>query len=150
TVIAVISLLMAIILPSMSSARALSKLTVCLSNLREVGAAIKTYSLNNEGSIPHGPSTPSAYGAGNWDDWPTNQLWIGANSQYNGLGPVLVQELKQPKILYCPGDNSDDPIEELAKLENLGNQDIYASYLYRQRAQTTREKFDDLGFNAAN
>src|SRR5438552_17216630 len=83
TVIAIMTLLMAIILPSMSEARKLGKVTVCLSNLRELGVGIKTYSMNNEWAIPRGPSTPCIlpfFGADpnhSWGEWPSNQVWIG-------------------------------------------------------------------------
>lgn len=146
-VISIISLLISIVLPSMSRARALSKLTVCLSNMREIGLAVEAYSMHWDGAIPRGPSSPMPWTPEGWDQWATNQIHIASIPARLGLGPTLAQDLRQPKVLYCPADDTEDPSEELAKLERDAPDDVYCSYLYRQLDQTTRDRFDSLGFN---
>ncbi|MEE8170877.1 MAG: prepilin-type N-terminal cleavage/methylation domain-containing protein [Phycisphaerae bacterium] len=148
-VIAIISLLMAIVMPALSRARALSRLTVCLSNLREVGLVIHAYAITNDGKVPRGPSDPLPYmPQQRWNQWATNQLAIQGMPQKTGLGPLLDAELKQPKVLYCPADDTNDPAEELEKLERGADENVFSSYLYRQLDQTTRDRYDDLGHNA--
>lgn len=155
-VVAIISLLLAVLLPSLSSARARSRRTVCLSNLREIGLAIGTYAMQYRDAIPRGPSSPIPYyPTQGWDEWATNQLWFGASAfggpqrTTQGLGILLKTEMPQPRVLYCPDDDSSDPEEELAKIERAGDEDAYCSYFYRQRDQTTRDRLDSLGFNDA-
>jgi prepilin-type N-terminal cleavage/methylation domain-containing protein/prepilin-type processing-associated H-X9-DG protein len=51
-VVAVLALLMAILLPSLSAARAAGKRTVSLSNLRQIGTALTLYCGDHKGSFP--------------------------------------------------------------------------------------------------
>ena len=92
-VISIISMLIAIAMPSLSRARANAKVTACASNLGQLGLAVTTYANENEGLIPRGPAS-----AGPFDfacaQVATNQLWIGSgdaahSSRHNGLGLLL-------------------------------------------------------------
>ena len=51
-VIAVIALLAALLLPALSRARETAKAVTCLNNVRQLGIASSTYSLDNKGSLP--------------------------------------------------------------------------------------------------
>ncbi len=51
-VIAIIALLMAILLPALSRARYIAKLTVDTSNLKQVGTLVAAYQADNEGLVP--------------------------------------------------------------------------------------------------
>lgn len=54
-VIAIIALLIGILVPSLSRARQVAKLSVCASNLRQNGIATLAYSLSNDGLYSSGP-----------------------------------------------------------------------------------------------
>lgn len=54
-VIAIIALLIAILLPSLSRAREMSKRTVCATNIKAIGTACEIYSNENKGSWPVPP-----------------------------------------------------------------------------------------------
>lgn len=94
--IAIISLLMAILLPALSNARALGKRTTCVTRLREVGLAAQMYLqsdrffplLNNEPSDGH---------------WQYNYLiWDGRDFEHN-FGPFVERNLiPEKQMLYCP------------------------------------------------
>jgi prepilin-type N-terminal cleavage/methylation domain-containing protein len=147
-VVAIVALLMAILLPALSQARAQSKRSVCLSNLREIGMALHAYGMQFGGAIPRGPAMPLPYlSEQGWDEWASNQIWIGGLEAPNTLGPLLTCDLRQPRVLFCPADDSADPVEELEKLEQHPDQDVFCSYLYRQRDQTTRDRLENLGYN---
>jgi hypothetical protein len=77
----------------------------------------------------------------------TNQLWIGAAGKYNGCGALIEKEFRAQEGFFCPGDNSSDPVEELAKLRAKGGDDCYGSYLYRQADQASSPMIDKLGNN---
>ncbi|MEM1108338.1 MAG: prepilin-type N-terminal cleavage/methylation domain-containing protein [Planctomycetota bacterium] len=51
-VISIISLLMAILLPVLGSARESARQSVCLSNIRQIGIATATYAAENDGRLP--------------------------------------------------------------------------------------------------
>ena len=57
-VIAVLAILMALLLPTLASAREKGWRTACLSNLRQMGIAIRAYATDNDGNIPYGPKAP--------------------------------------------------------------------------------------------
>ncbi|MFQ5807599.1 MAG: type II secretion system protein [Phycisphaerae bacterium] len=148
-VVAIVALLLAVLAPTLSQARAQSRLSACLSNLHEIGVAIHAYALQHNDAIPRGPATPLPYfPSQGWDEWATNQVWIGALGAAQALGPLVARDLTQPRVLYCPADDTNDPVEELEKLDRRGEEDAYCSYLYRQRDQTTRDRLDNLGENA--
>ena len=45
---------------------------------------------------------------------------------------LLSGYLEPPEAFFCPGDDSKDPMDELAKMYHLADEDAYCSYLYRQ------------------
>jgi prepilin-type N-terminal cleavage/methylation domain-containing protein len=152
-VISIISMLIAIALPSLSRARANAKVTACASNLGQLGLAITTYANENEGLIPRGPAS-----AGPFDfacaQVATNQLWIGAGdpshpSRYNGLGSLLNGYCPEPKVYYCPADNNMNLREEKPKIGT--EDDAYGSYTYRQLDQLppimNHGRLSDIAYN---
>ncbi len=147
-VVAIVSMLLALLMPSLSRARAQSRLTVCLSNLREIGLGIQAYAMQYNDAIPRGPAEPLPYfPSQGWDEWATNQVWLGMMKADQGLGTMLSHDLRQPRVLFCPADDSNDPVEELQKIDHQGDEDAYCSYFYRQRDQITRDRLDYLGLN---
>ena len=63
-VVAIIGILSSLLLPSLSNAREQTKTAVCLSNLKQVGVGIYTFSSNEKGKLPGG-------------------LWWGQEARYN-------------------------------------------------------------------
>src|SRR5262245_29156949 len=51
-VVAIISLLIAILLPALSSARRQTKLVMCVNNLRSIWTGVETYVLENTDRVP--------------------------------------------------------------------------------------------------
>ncbi len=147
-VVAVVSTLIAILLPALSRARQQSRLSVCLANQRSLGLAIQSYASGSRDAIPRGPDIALPYyPVQKWNQWATNQVWIGEMHQWQGLGPVLTNDLRDLEVLFCPADDTNDPVEELANLEARGAHSAFTSYLYRQLDQTTRDRIDNLGLN---
>ncbi|MCK6482707.1 MAG: type II secretion system protein [Phycisphaerae bacterium] len=147
-VISIIGLLISIVVPSMAQGRAASKMALCLSNQRQLGLAIQAYAMNNDGAIPRGPNAPLPHDPNIfWDSLGSNQVWIETLNQPNGLGSLLQNDLAQPGVLFCPGDDTTRRDDNILPLEQRTNVDIHTSFLYRQRDQTTRDRFDDLGRN---
>ena len=57
-VVAIISILAALLLPALALAKEKAQKVACLSNLRQVGLAIQCYASDSSGKIPYGPQAP--------------------------------------------------------------------------------------------
>lgn len=153
-VVAIIGLLTAILMPSLSRARAQARLVACMSNLHQVGTSITSY-VQDQGVIPYGPEVQPLvpYLEGNDGRLATNQIWTGPQQpmkQRMGLGLLLSRVMTMPEMMYCPGDDSNDPVEELDKIAKAKISPAYSSYLYRQLQETDgRGKIENLGKNTA-
>ena len=147
-VIAIIALLIGILLPALGQAQKTARLTTCGNNLRQLGVAMRTYAGDYNQQIPQGPATPIGF----YYPQPymsTNQaLWVDAgDSGYVGLGFVLGGYLVDPQAAFCPGDDTTDPVEELAKIIDRSD-NAFFSYLYRHRDETEAGLVDELGNNS--
>jgi len=158
-VVAIIALLMAVLLPALGRAREQSRLTVCGSNLRQLGLAVHIYAEDHDGLIPRGPDPVHPYDFSS-NILATNQLWIGTVSgdggpppthpgTYLGLGPLYVATAREPKLYYCPSDGKRNQEEELPRIGT--ERDAYGSYVYRQLdhlpESAARGRLGDLGVN---
>ena len=143
-VIAVIAILAAMLLPALSVAKARGKRAVCLSNLRQIGVAIRVYADDHEGRIPFGPVAPpftspaSLYPS---TGAPTSLLSL-REGQPVGLGLLLKGSLaNDSRVVFCPG--SDQPIDTAAELAKVGASQAQGSYYYRHGGNT--RLFDPVG-----
>jgi prepilin-type N-terminal cleavage/methylation domain-containing protein len=136
-VLAIIGILAALLLPALAAGKGKSQKIACVSNLRQIGIAIRTYSLDYNGLIPYGPKSPPFI---NPEDFypstgaPTSLISL-ANGAPVGLGLMLESSLaSEPKVLFCPG--SDQPINEDAELAQVGAGQAECSYYYRHAGNT--------------
>src|SRR5437868_4724178 len=75
-VIAIISLLLAILLPSLSSARRVAKAVACAANLRAIAQGMSQYAFDNEEWIVGSPAGSGAVvQAGSISQGPVSQNW---------------------------------------------------------------------------
>lgn len=159
--VAIIALLISILIPSLAAARFQSRVTVCGSNLHQVGLGITSYA-SEQGTIPFGPKVDllfSPFLEPNEGTLATNQIWTGPQTvqpknavdpQRMALGLLLAKASMWPQMMYCPGDDTNDPVEELAKVRERTDKAAYGSYLYRQLQETNgRGRLDNLGKNSA-
>jgi prepilin-type N-terminal cleavage/methylation domain-containing protein/prepilin-type processing-associated H-X9-DG protein len=136
-VIAIIAILAAMLLPALATARDKGHRAACLSNLRQTGIALITYTHDYHGLIPYGPKAPpftspaSLYPA---TGTPTSLLSIAGGAPA-GLGLLLDPYLAaQPKVLFCPGN--DQPLDADVELSRVGKTQAQGSYYYRHAGMT--------------
>ena len=101
-VIGIIAVLIGILLPALTKARESSARTVCLSNLRQLGTALREYSIRYNDQVPIG--------------FINNQkMWnyLANYSRTNGSVVILLGLLNEAKLLtavktfYCPSEIND-------------------------------------------
>jgi len=147
-VIAIIAILAALLLPSLSSARAKARRTACVSNLRQVGIATILYANDNGGNIPYGPKAGAFTSPMNFypsTGAPTSLISLSGGAPV-GLGLLLSQHLStQPKVLFCP--DPDQPVSADKQLANVGTRQAQCSYYYRHGGNT--EIFDTPGLTTS-
>ncbi|SPE61410.1 conserved exported hypothetical protein [Verrucomicrobia bacterium] len=159
-VIAVVAILAALLLPTLGSAKGKGKGAACLSNLRQIGIAIRAYAEDDSGNIPFGPKAPpytSPFDLYPSTGAPTSLISLGSGAP-DGLGLLLQSYLaSQPKVLFCPG--SDQFMDTEAQLAQVGVGQAECSYYYRHAGNTLLSdnpanpfvpvhiKLDNLGAN---
>ena len=136
-VIAIIAILAALLLPALARAKEAGLKASCISNLRQMGIAIHTYSHDNEGRIPYGPIAPPFTHPAQFypsTGSPTSliSIWTGAPV---GIGLLLKDHLaRSPKVLFCAG--SDQRMNEETELAKVGTAQAQGSYYYRHGGVT--------------
>ena len=131
-VIAILAVLIALLLPSLSSAKHAGRKAACLSNLRQMGIAIHTYADENDGKIPYGPKAPPFTSPASFypsTGTPTSLISLQGGAPV-GLGLLLENHLAvQPRVLFCPG--VDQRVDADAELAKVGRFQAQCSYYYR-------------------
>jgi prepilin-type N-terminal cleavage/methylation domain-containing protein/prepilin-type processing-associated H-X9-DG protein len=137
-VIAIVAILAALLLPALGSAKERSKGAVCLSNLRQVGIAIRAYADDSSGKIPYGPKAApdtSPFDLYPSTGAPTSLISLGGGYPV-GLGLLLQSYLaSQPNVLFCP--SSDQSVNADAQLAQVGHSQAQCSYYYRDGGNTS-------------
>jgi prepilin-type N-terminal cleavage/methylation domain-containing protein len=99
-VIGIIAILIAILLPSLSKARAQSQRVACLSNLRQLMTAAIMYANDNNGGLPKAADYNNATDDSDWLYWE-----LGRDPNQGRLVPYANGGLFFPKIYRCPTDD---------------------------------------------
>jgi prepilin-type N-terminal cleavage/methylation domain-containing protein/prepilin-type processing-associated H-X9-DG protein len=97
-VIGIISVLVALLLPALQRARAAAQKLQCLSQLRQIGIYVKTYSVAyRDCMIPHNIQCPPAYDGGSyyWLHW----MWLYSD---------YTNQDKNLQMFFCPSRNRDN------------------------------------------
>jgi prepilin-type processing-associated H-X9-DG protein len=141
-IIGIVAVLMGVLIPALTSARASAGKMACLSNLRQIGTAVHAYANDNRGNIPFGPKAPPFLSPA--DFYPSTGAVTSLISLRNGapvgLGLLLQGYLsEQPRVLFCP--DPDQHVSAKTELAKVGTGQAQCSYYYRH-ASVTR-LFDD-------
>jgi general secretion pathway protein G len=129
TVIAIIGILAAIIIPVVGKVRQSARTVQCTSNLRQIGSAILLYAQDNNGLIPaalgSGGSAPTA--AQN----PSNSQWTVELNRYVERDTTDLNQIS--RFFACPQYQSDFPQGTTAWRQGYG----YQVFFYRQAGLNT-------------
>jgi prepilin-type N-terminal cleavage/methylation domain-containing protein/prepilin-type processing-associated H-X9-DG protein len=141
-VVSILALLAALLFPALASAQERSRRTVCLSNLRQIGLAVRAYAIDNDGKIPYGPKAPPFLNPADFypsTGAPTSLITLQSGVPV-GIGLLLQEHLaRETKVLFCP--SSDQSLDAKAELAKAGSGQAQSSYYYRHAGNI--ELFDD-------
>lgn len=138
------TILTAVLLPSLRRAREAAERMHCASNLRQLGCALSEYRDDFNNRIPPLVSVTGATNP-NWSE--AMAISNAAGTRLDGLGLLLRCGMGQgylgdPRILYCPCHHGEHPYERYRSRlcgsslgATFGAGTIYANYHYR----TSRE-----------
>jgi prepilin-type N-terminal cleavage/methylation domain-containing protein/prepilin-type processing-associated H-X9-DG protein len=122
-VVAIIALLVAIMLPSLSKAREQAKRTSCKANLRSIGHGMAFYLSDSNGILP----AARIYGVGGYQRMQDFYYAPLGAMIPNGSRP-LNRYLKNIDVFRCPSDAGDPVISAASFFEAHGTSYAYASH----------------------
>ncbi len=138
-VMAIVSILAALLLPAISKARFQARVIQCKSNLRQIGIAVDLYSGYFNGWIPVDGdcANPDAGTVGTSIIWNSVVPYSdGSKGHYEGLGLLMMLDQKfigDPMVLFCPAEGFIEMGEEMHNLKTLPPNEIgQCSYIWRQ------------------
>lgn len=136
-VIAILAVFIALLLPAFESVRDSVRAGACVSNLRQIGAALAFHAADHDGSLPYGPKGGTFNNASNFypsTGAPTSLISL-QDGQPVALGLLLDKYLaRTPRVLFCPG--SDQALDALTELEKVGKKQAQCGYYYRHGSNT--------------
>jgi prepilin-type N-terminal cleavage/methylation domain-containing protein/prepilin-type processing-associated H-X9-DG protein len=108
-VIAIIAVLAAIIFPVFARARAKAQQTRCLSNLKQLGVALRMYMDDYDGLFPWGLDAADRNLPQIWNDFPGWQAWIPWMPL---LHDVVDPYVRNKEVWHCASDSGFDILED--------------------------------------
>ena len=124
-VIAIIAILVAMLLPVVSSTKRKAAQTACVNNQRQLGLGMKMYADDNSDTFPGIASGLYGFHPEDWIYWRTNTALYPSFEK----SPILtsIPGLQKPS-LRCPLDTSD--VDRLAKSKSDGQDPYLFSYSF--------------------
>jgi len=136
---AVISVLMALLMPSLAKVNETARKVVCQSNIRQIGLGVLMYADDWNGQLP--PSVYLAHGPSRGAARPQEMVTLrvpaieNLNTPWDGLGILFTAGyLPAPKVFYCPSHTGDNPYTRYAMQwspDGQGPGEIVCNYHYR-------------------
>lgn len=118
----VISILASLLLPALAGGRARADSARCLSNLRQIGIAVRMYSVEHEGFLPHAEGISASSGSE-----PAGET---GGSPVRSLDQTLISQISGNKEVFkCPADRRKNPDVGRASFE--WNVEINGRLLHR-------------------
>jgi len=129
-VIAIISVLAALLLPALSRAREGGRRAACVSNLKQIFIAFECYLLEHGDTYPAWQDQPLDEGPGYW-------LWMGRGWR-DLLQAYIPSDKERPGVFWCPSDTRSVTHD---RYENT-------SYAYSMAFYYSSEQIDSLSATA--
>lgn len=134
TSMAVIMVLIALLLPSLSTVRESARRVVCGSNVRQIGLGLAMYADDYQGFLP-----PSRFASPSQNAIHRSTLLRAiapavatGQSYWDGVGILYEADyLAAPGVFYCPSHHGDHPFPRYAPLWGASGVEIVSNYQFR-------------------
>jgi prepilin-type N-terminal cleavage/methylation domain-containing protein/prepilin-type processing-associated H-X9-DG protein len=153
-VLAVISILLGILLPTMEHVRHQAYIDKCASNLRQIGLGISTYTSENQGNYPrtlYDPSQPLTAGTGFSAPDPFQPGGVSANDLTAPAYLLLRTQHLPAEIFICPYNDETSYFIDVAdpqKHSNFTNWKMNLAYSFANPYPT--QSVADAGYRLTN
>lgn len=131
-VIAIISVLAAILFPVFARAKAQAKQTTCLSNLKQIGDAMVLYMADYDDIFPSAIDPADKYDPAIWSAFPQYQALI---PHMPLMSDVLQPYLKSHEVFHCPADSGMEILDNNFPMKLAAEPSLYlrfgTSYFFR-------------------
>ncbi len=131
---AIITVLVSLLTPALSTVRETAHQVVCRSNVRQMGLGIGMFAEDHKDIIPNSLNVTMPENL----PWETNTLRYGTDAgsrrsgHWDGLGHLYRDDyLPAPKLFYCPSHHGNNPYAAFAESWSDEKGLILANYQYR-------------------
>lgn len=135
--IAVITLLVSLLLPSLTFVTESGRRVVCQSNLRQIGIGLLGYADDNKGLLAPSVFLQSGLGRGAFEPQSMIALRVAPERQvfdstWDGLGLLYKSEyVDEPKVFYCPSHQGGYRFNDQADMWRTAEGEIVGNFQYR-------------------
>jgi prepilin-type N-terminal cleavage/methylation domain-containing protein/prepilin-type processing-associated H-X9-DG protein len=137
-VIGIIAVLIGVLLPALSRAREQSKRVQCLSNLRQLGMAMVSYSIEYKGGLP-GVSSRSEPRVEDWIYWQKDRATYSAAQGPGKFSDSRIAKYinRNEAVLFCPSDVTDGSNRDQSFTGSSQGQYVYSYVLNNKMSSFT-------------
>ncbi len=158
--IAVISVLIAIMLPAVSKVRESARKVICSSNMRQVGLGVSMYSQDNNDRLPHSRflpkptfnevSNPSPHRMDTIHLSRSEFSGLKGKELWDGMGYLVGKDyITAPNVFYCPSHHGEYTFENASEDWRVLENEIVVNYLYRGAGPEGQRKIYNIRSTAA-
>ncbi len=155
--VAVLGVLIALLLPSLSTVQETARRVACRSNVRQIGLGVAMYAQDHRGFLPPSVFVPSLEmqsdqasgsalpGEAQFDRTmsvrlPADQAQLPDSEGWDGVGLIYRLEYAHAvKVFYCPSHTGEHPLRRYASLWDDPGVEVVGNYQYRASGPSGRE-----------
>lgn len=139
--IAVVAVLIALLMPSLSSVREAARRVVCASNVRQIGLGIAMYADDHKGLLPY---TKFASANRSFAESQSMVILRDAPQTWDGLGLLFSSNyLDAPGVFYCPSHHGNHPRTAYAPFWSGEDGGIVGNFQFRGFGSMSLSSFRD-------